>query len=49
VLWQFGSGAIQNFATTLLIGVISSLVTGVYFTRVLFDLYILKDRDTLAV
>jgi len=49
VLWQFGSGPIQNFATTLLIGVISSMFTGVYFTRILFDIYVLKDRDTLAV
>lgn len=49
VLWQFGSGPIQNFATTLLIGVISSMFTGVFFTRILFDLYVLKDRDTLAV
>lgn len=49
VLWQFGSGPIQNFATTLLVGVVSSMFTGVFFTRILFDLYVLKDRDTLAV
>ncbi len=49
VLWQFGSGPIQNFATTLLIGVVSSMFTGVYVTRILFDIYVLKDRDTLAV
>jgi preprotein translocase subunit SecD len=49
VLWQFGSGPIQNFATTLLIGVVSSMFTGVYFTRILFDMYVLKDRETLSV
>jgi preprotein translocase subunit SecD len=49
VLLQFGSGPVQNFATTLLIGIVSTMFCAVFITRVLFDMYTLKDRDTLAI
>ncbi|MEM7495504.1 MAG: protein translocase subunit SecD [Myxococcota bacterium] len=38
VLWQFGSGPVQNFATTLLIGTASSVFTAVFITRIFFDM-----------
>lgn len=37
VLWQYGSGPIRGFAITLLIGIITSIFTGVFATRVFFD------------
>jgi protein-export membrane protein SecD len=37
VLWQYGSGPIQGFAITLLIGIATSIFTGVFATRVFFD------------
>jgi protein-export membrane protein SecD len=37
VLWQYGSGPIRGFAITLLIGIATSIFTGVYATRVFFD------------
>jgi protein-export membrane protein SecD len=37
VLWQFGSGPIRGFAITLLIGIVTSIFTGVFATRVFFD------------
>ncbi len=37
VLWQFGSGPIRGFAITLLIGIATSIFTGVFATRVFFD------------
>lgn len=49
VLFQYGSGPIQNFATTLLIGVITTVFTAVFCTRILFDLLLQKDRDTLSI
>jgi preprotein translocase subunit SecD len=49
VIWQFGSGPVQNFATTLLIGIVSTMFTAVFVTRILFDIYTLKDRETLAI
>ncbi|KIG18174.1 Protein-export membrane protein SecD [Enhygromyxa salina] len=37
VLWQYGSGPIRGFAITLLIGIATSIFTGVFATRVFFD------------
>ena len=38
ILFQFGSGPVKGFATTLTIGTIASLVSNVYFTKVLLEL-----------
>lgn len=38
VLWQFGTGPVQNFATTLLVGTVSSVVTAIFITRIFFDM-----------
>ncbi|MEM7588959.1 MAG: protein translocase subunit SecD [Myxococcota bacterium] len=38
VLWQFGTGPIQNFATTLLVGTVSSVFTAIFITRIFFDM-----------
>ncbi|MGM0596390.1 MAG: protein translocase subunit SecD [Myxococcota bacterium] len=37
VLFEFGTGPIKGFAVTLIIGIITSIITGVFFTRVIFD------------
>ncbi len=37
VLWQFGTGPIKGFATMLLIGIGTSLFTGTFCSKVLFD------------
>lgn len=37
VLLQYGSGPIKGFAVTLLIGIITSMFTGIFVTRVFFD------------
>ncbi len=37
VLYEFGTGPIKGFAVTLIIGIITSVVTGVFFTRVIYD------------
>jgi preprotein translocase subunit SecD len=38
VLLQYGSGPIKGFAVTLLIGIVTSMFTGIFVTRVIFDL-----------
>ncbi len=38
VLWQFGSGPVRGFATTLAIGIIVSMFTALMCTRVVYDL-----------
>ncbi len=40
VLWKFGTGAIQGFALTLGIGVVISMITAVFITRLLLKLMI---------
>lgn len=43
ILFFTGSGPIQGFATTLMIGIITSLFTAIFITRIIFE-YMLK-RD----
>jgi len=38
VLWQFGTGPIKGFATTLMIGIVASMFTALICTRAVFDL-----------
>lgn len=37
VLYKFGTGPIQGFAVTMMIGIISTLLTGLFFLRSTFD------------
>ena len=37
VLFKFGTGPIQGYAVTLLIGIIATLITGLFFLRSLFN------------
>ena len=37
VLFVFGSGPVQGFATTLIIGIITSIVTSIFVTRLYFE------------
>ncbi|KKQ32582.1 MAG: Protein translocase subunit SecD [candidate division TM6 bacterium GW2011_GWF2_37_49] len=36
VLFQFGGPAVRNFATTLMLGIVATVLTGVYFLKALF-------------
>lgn len=37
ILIIFGTGAIQGFATTLIIGIVASFITAVFLTRIFYD------------
>ena len=37
VLFLFGSGPVQGFATTLIIGIITSVITSIFITRLIFE------------
>ncbi len=39
VLYIFGQGPIQGFATTLIIGIVTSFVTSVFLTRMMLEVY----------
>lgn len=40
ILFVFGSGPIKGFATTLIIGILTSLFTAIFITRLLVDWYL---------
>jgi len=42
VLFQFGTGPVKGFAVTLSIGIIVSLFTAIFITRVIFDYFIIE-------
>src|SRR5690606_11309566 len=42
ILFVFGTGPIKGFATTLLIGIVTSLFTAIYITRLFIDWYVNK-------
>jgi len=50
ILWQYGTGPVQNFAVTLMVGIVTSLFTALVITRLLFDLVLSrKNVETLSV
>jgi SecD/SecF fusion protein len=44
ILYAFGSGPVQGFATTLIIGIISSLFCAIFITRLIFDWMLKKEQ-----
>ena len=45
VLFFFGSGPIKGFATTLIIGIITSVLTSIFITRIIFDDRVSKGKS----
>jgi preprotein translocase subunit SecD len=51
ILYQFGTGPVKGFAVSLMIGIMASLFTAVFFTRLVFDLIYMgrRRRQTLSI
>ena len=47
ILLVFGTGPIKGFATTLIIGILTSLFTAIFITRLLIDQYVSKKGRSL--
>ncbi len=47
ILYQFGTGPIQGFALTLLIGLVANLFTAIVMTRIVFDIMTDKGKTTI--
>jgi SecD/SecF fusion protein len=45
ILYVFGTGPIQGFATTLIIGILSSMFCAIFITRLIFDSMLEKGKD----
>ena len=44
ILFNFGTGPIRGFATTLIIGILSSFFTAVFMTRLVYEYFMNKDK-----
>ena len=44
ILFNFGTGPIRGFATTLIIGILCSFFTAVFLTRLVYEHYMGKDK-----
>ena len=44
ILFNFGTGPIRGFATTLIIGILCSFFTAVFLTRVVYEHFMAKDK-----
>ncbi len=49
VLYTYGTGPIKGFAVTLMIGIITTLITGVFTSRMLMDLYARKSPARISI
>ena len=45
VLYVFGTGPIKGFATTLVIGILTSLFTAIFITRIIYDSLLKKNAN----
>src|SRR3546814_13025569 len=43
ILWIFGSGPILGFATTLVIGILTSMFTAIFVSRLVFETMLRKE------
>jgi len=48
-LWQFGTGAVKGFATTLSIGILASMFSACVFARLIFDLWLARPVKKLSI
>ncbi|MCB8994238.1 MAG: protein translocase subunit SecDF [Bacteroidales bacterium] len=44
ILYVFGTGPIKGFATTLVIGILTSLFSGIFITRLIYERLLAKNR-----
>lgn len=45
ILYVFGSGPIQGFATTLMIGIVTSLFSAIFITRLVFEWMLARNKS----
>jgi len=49
ILYQFGTGPVRGFAVTLSLGIVASMFTAIFVSRVLFDLWIAGRKPQKAL
>jgi len=46
ILFQFGTGPVRGFAVTLCLGILTTMATAVFLTRVVYDWLVIEQRAT---
>ena len=49
ILYQFGTGPVRGFAVTLTIGIIASMFTAIFVSRIIFDIWMGKPGRKLSI
>lgn len=49
VLYTYGSGPLKGFAVTLMIGIVTTLITGVFMSRMFLDAYSRKNPTRISI
>jgi preprotein translocase subunit SecD len=49
ILYQYGTGPVQGFALTLMIGILASMFSAIYITRVIFDILTSKYTSSINI
>jgi preprotein translocase subunit SecD len=49
VLYTYGTGPIKGFSVTLMIGIITTLFTGIFVSRVMMDFLARKANKPLSI
>lgn len=49
ILYQFGTGPVRGFAVTLTIGILASLFTAIFVSRIIFDIWMSKPGRKLSI
>ena len=49
LLFAFGSGPVQGFAVTLAFGIVSSMFTAIWVTRILVSIWLRRTRPTTLI
>jgi preprotein translocase subunit SecD len=47
-MWK-GTGAIRGFAIILIFGLVASLFTALFVSRVMMDIFFQKNKNTLSI
>jgi len=48
-LFQFGTGPVKGFAVTITIGIVASMFTALFVSRVLFAMWTIRRRESLSI
>lgn len=48
-LLNFGTGPVRGFAVTLLIGIVSTVYTSYFVTKIMFDWYVRNNRQSISI